>query len=240
MTIYTQEFPSTKAMPYVYRGYNPTTGEFYIGYHMRNVKKNISSTSDLGVVYFTSSKLVKPRFHEFIWTIVAEFFDGDSAYDFEQLLIFESWKQPGSLNKSCYHGKARFNITGVPHSDETKRKMSIAQKGVPRELHSEETKLKMSIAASNMSDESKRKMSIAKKGKSNGPRSDETKLKISIANKGKPKSDEAKLKMSIAKKGIPRPKHECLHCGKWMSVNNLARYHGDKCKKLVTILLLSL
>jgi len=137
--------------------------------HMQNVKKNIPSSSDLGIVYFTSSKYIKTRFHEFTWTIIAEFFDAKDAYDFEQLLIFESWKLPGTLNKHCTHGKAKWNTTGVPMSDDTTLKVYIAKannsKGPP-------------------SIESRLKMSVAKLGVSAGPHSDETKLKIHIAKKG--------------------------------------------------------
>lgn len=124
MTIYTPEFPSTKLMPYVYRGYNPTTSEFYIGSRVSN---KVPSSSDLGIKYQTSSKVIKPRFHEFEWTIIAEFFDAGDAYDFEQFLIFESWKFTGMLNKSCYHMKARFCTNGS-HSPATGR----YAKGIPR------------------------------------------------------------------------------------------------------------
>jgi len=31
-------------------------------------------------------------------------------------------------------------------------------------------------------------------------------------------------------KGVPKPKHECPHCGEWMSASMLSRWHGDNCK----------
>lgn len=231
MTNYTREFPSTKAMAYVYRGCNPTTGEFYIGYRMKNVKKNISSSSDLGVKYLTSSKKVKHRFNEFTWIIIAEFFDAKDAYNFEQLLIFESWKQPGALNKHCTNGKHKFNTVGVPSSDVTKLKISIALSGKPK---SDEAKLNMSIASKGKpkgppSDETRLKIAIANKGQK---RAEEAKLKMSIASKGKPKSEEHKLKLAIANLGVRQSAVACPHCLKTGGCNAMKRYHFDNCKEI--------
>lgn len=97
-------YPSTQVRPYVYFGYNPTTGEFYIGYREAN---NKPSHIDL-FEYRTSSKTVEPMFDQMIWTILAEFDLGDDAYDFEQLSIYENWNNPLLLNDVCYYGKARF------------------------------------------------------------------------------------------------------------------------------------
>jgi len=67
-------------------------------------------------------------------------------------------------------------------SEETKRKISAAQKGVPRKCHSEETKLKMSMSH---------------KGIGKGiPLSEEHKQKLSKANTGKRMSEESKKKIS--------------------------------------------
>lgn len=96
--------------PYVYRLDHPITGEFYIGSRCAN---KVPAHLDLGIKYKTSSKYVKPRFTEFTYIIVAEFFDAGSAYDFEQELIHESWGLPGLMNKVCHHGKLRFSTTGL-------------------------------------------------------------------------------------------------------------------------------
>ena len=101
MTIY----KSTKACPYVYICTHKETGQFYIGY--REVNK-VTSDTDLPI-YKTSSKIVKPNFHEYNWFIIAEFFDGNDAYDFEQKLIHDNWNNPKLINKSCYYLKNRFN-----------------------------------------------------------------------------------------------------------------------------------
>lgn len=162
MTIYTSE----KILPYVYRLDNPITGEFYIGY--REVNK-LPSHLDLPE-YRTSSTYVKPRFEEFIITILAEFFLGDDAYDHEQLIIYENWNNSSLMNKRCYYGKLRMKNTGTqikPVSDKARANMSIAQTGKPK------------------SDSHKANMSISRTGLKHPPRSDEFKVKMSNIQMGK-------------------------------------------------------
>ena len=90
-------------------------------------------------------------------------------------LIFLPSSEHNSLHKKGKH-----------HSEETKKKMSEAQKGEKNPMHGkhhfEETKKKMSEVKKNMSEETKKKMSEAKKGKK---LSEETKKKMSEAHKGK-------------------------------------------------------
>jgi hypothetical protein len=82
-------------------------------------------------------------------------------------------------------------------SDETKKRMSEAQKG---KKHSEETRRKISEAnkRENLSEETRRKMSKSQKGKI---LSDEHRLKISESIKGQKRSLETRRKMSDANKG---------------------------------------
>jgi len=86
---------------------------------------------------------------------------------------------------------------GKPLSEETKIKISEARKGKPL---SEETKIKISEARKGkpLSEEHRRKLSEAHKGKT---RSEETKRKISEAHKGKKISEASKIKLSEALKG---------------------------------------
>ena len=124
----------------------------------------------------------------------------------------------GILHNRTYGGEGP---SGAIRSDETRRKMSEAQKGNTKMLgktHSEETRKKigeaskgktpseesrrkMSNAAKGkiLSDETKRKMSEAKKDKI---LSEEHRRKIGEASKGKTHSEETKIKMSEAKKNI--------------------------------------
>jgi hypothetical protein len=79
-------------------------------------------------------------------------------------------------------------VSGLSHSEKTRRKMSEAQKG---KTLSEETKRKMSEANKNPPEETRRKMSEAKKGRI---LSGETKRKMSEAKKNM--SNETRKKIS--------------------------------------------
>ena len=154
MIIYTSE----KVSPYTYKVENPLTGEFYIGYRSAN---KIPSHLDLPI-YKTSSKIVKPVFDKFTWVILAEFANGEDAYDFEQQMIYEEWGNPLILNKRCYHNGNKFVLHS--HTEETKSKMSVAQK--LRGPVSDETRSKLSLSAKGrvVSDTHRNNLSIALKG----------------------------------------------------------------------------
>ena len=93
-------------------------------------------------------------------------------------------------------------------SEETKRKISEANKGKKGKPHSEESKRKISEAMKGIerSEETKRKISEAKRGNLGPNRgkkfSKEHKRKISEAMKGIERSEETKRKMSKAKKNM--------------------------------------
>lgn len=111
-------------LPYVYKLTHRETGEFYIGYRAVN---KVKSGFDLGFKYFSSSKRVKEiGFETFYVEIVAEFFDAKDAYQFEQELIKENFKDPLCLNKSFRkNGKKYFSgFKGFKHSPQTKEKLS--------------------------------------------------------------------------------------------------------------------
>jgi len=115
-------------------------------------------------------------------------------------------------------------------SDETKKKLSIANKG---KTHSDETKKKISIAGTGRShsEEAKKKISIANTGE-NHPMfgkqvSDETKKKLSIAHTGKITLEETKKKISIAHTG----KIISDETKKKMSIAGTGRTHSEETKK---------
>jgi hypothetical protein len=86
--------------PYVYLGINRTTSEFYIGARYSHCKHKRNSVDDLGVVYYTSSKKVKPLFDQFDWQILAIFVSKEDALAYEEMLINEHWHNPLLLNKN--------------------------------------------------------------------------------------------------------------------------------------------
>lgn len=98
-------YNSTQVWPYVYICTHKETGHFYIGYRERNRQP---PEIDLPK-YKTSSKIVKPNFLDYNWCIIATFFNGNDAYDFEQQLISEHWGDPLLINKNCqFRNKKRF------------------------------------------------------------------------------------------------------------------------------------
>lgn len=200
-------YTSSKPMPYVYIVTNKETGEFYIGYRSNN---SLPSNEDLPK-YKTSSKYVKPIFYKFEYTIIAEFLDGDSAYDYEQFLIYENWLNPLLLNKSCHYGKSRFRLN--IHSTITKNKLSKAS----REYFSNPN--------------NKEKISECRKGRTPWNKdklmSNEFKSICSERNKGKKLSNQHKESIRNSLIGKKRHKNICNNISKSkIDKNNKRRIDG--------------
>ena len=191
-------YNSTKVYPYVYICIHKITREFYIGYREKN---KIPSDKDFPK-YKTSSANIKNNFDEYEWTIIAEFFQGDDAYDFEQYTIFQNWNNPLLLNKNCQYGKSRFK-SPKSMSAETKEKISKAHTGNPK---SPAHKVALKLAKQTISDETRSRISKAHVGKP-------------AHNKGKPMADAQKLKLSVIQKGIPKPYMSALLTGKTQSAD---------------------
>lgn len=159
MTIYTSE----KVMPYVYMCIHNQTGRFYIG--SRYTKSLNKPSHEDFPLYKTSSKQVRPNFHEYSWYIVAEFFNRIDAYQYEQQLIYENWLNPQLINAVCRHNTTKMfspekstmsearrtklieynrSRTGTTHTPETKAKMSATRKGKQWNVMTEEIKRKIS------------------------------------------------------------------------------------------------
>jgi hypothetical protein len=101
-------------LPYVYKVTHKTTGNFYIG--MRSANK-ITAEKDLGVRYFTSSKLVKHDFSNFNIEIIAYFVDQIAAFEFENSLIESHWGDPLLLNKHYQKNMSKFSMKGCKRPD---------------------------------------------------------------------------------------------------------------------------
>ena len=206
----TQSLP----LPYVYKGTNPETNEFYFGSRWGN---KVPAYQDLGFEYFTSSKIVEPIFEEFTWEIIEEFETGDEAYDYEQLLIFESWNTKGLLNKHCTHGKERWRITG--HTDEAKDKISKANKGENNGMYGKGLSGENApMHGKHHTEEAIKIMSEAKKGEKN-------------PMFGNHHTPEACKKISESMKN--KPKLTCPHCGKECAPSPAKGYHFDNCKQKI-------
>src|SRR5574344_2496785 len=178
---------------YIYKVTNIITGQFYIGQ-----RSNYTGTpeEDLGIHYFTSSKIVRPLFKSNTSEWKKEILYRDINYA-EMLDYREGYEIHKVINdKLCLNGYDPTNhgfrtMAGVHRSEETRRKMSEAKKH-----QSEEAKRKNSEAhkGKHKSEEAKRKMSIAKKGHK-------------AWNKGKHTSEETKRKISEAVKASLDKRH---------------------------------
>ena len=135
--------------------------------------------------------------------IKAVIFDLDGLMVDTEQMCFQLFKKVGKEN--LYNITDGGGGTSMPCSEETKRKISEANKG---RHHSEETKRKMSEVHKGKkckprSDEWRRKQSEAHKGQH---LSEEHRRKLSEINK-RPKSEEWKKKMSEIMKGKRKGKH---------------------------------
>ena len=90
----------TDIKPYVYQGFHKVTKKFYIGVRYGNVRLKKPICEDLGKTYKTSSKIVKPEFDSFNWTIVKVFDTAEEALEFEDNLIRQHWNNPLLINKN--------------------------------------------------------------------------------------------------------------------------------------------
>jgi len=113
-----------KALPYVYKLVHKETGEFYIGFRCAN---KVPANEDLGIKYFTSSKLVKKTFENFECFVLGEFEDKDAAYTFEQNLIKECFSNPLILNKHWQDTKT-YSMLGFKRPDLGKLNSEIKRK----------------------------------------------------------------------------------------------------------------
>lgn len=177
------------------------TGQFYIGYREANI---LPSDQDLPI-YGTSSKYVAELgMNSFDQCIIAEFYKGQDAYDFEQQLIREHRSNPLILNRHflTVHDKRLRYIRpkgSYTASNETRIKLSMALRG---RLKSVETRNKLSIAhkGKKFSDAHKQNIGLSSKGRKH---LEETKIAISKSLHGllrKPFSDEWKANISKAQK----------------------------------------
>jgi hypothetical protein len=127
--------------------------------------------------------------------------------------IYESLRiKYATLKSETLKGKP-----GRKHSEETKKKLSLAHTGKKRNPMSEKSKKKLSEsmkgknAGKKRTEEQRQQQSLRQIGREGKPHSEETKRKLSLALVGKkkgPDSIETRLKKSIASKGKPKSKEQ--------------------------------
>lgn len=237
-----------KYEPFVYIIQEIETEMMYIGSRTKFVGKSCLE-SDLGTIYFTSSKRFDWRSNpsSFVICKIIPCASNHDAIILESILIDQNY---AVYDKNYYnkHNKGTCFSSSSMLSEETKRKISASRKGRPGTAHSKEHILKMSelhkgennpFYGRKHSDKTKEKWKRSRTCE-NHPmhgrkHSKETKEHWSKIRKGRPAhnkgsthSDKTKQRLSEVAKN--RPKFECPHCHKTMTKGNLTRWHGDNCK----------
>ena len=190
-------------------------GKYYIG-------KKVGHKSDMindgyfgsGHMTYNYYKKYPPVIGETITKEILEVCDGkEELAECEKKWIGDLWETDENcvnLKRGGEGGWGPSYWKGKHRSEETKKKLSEANKGKKGRKHTDETKHKLSEVntGKHRSEEAKRKMSEAHKGKSSGMKgkkmSEETKKKLSEVNTGKHLSDEVKSRISKKLKGIKR------------------------------------
>lgn len=183
-----------KVYPYVYKLTHRKTKHFYIGYREANVLPAIEDIVD----YKSSSKKVHDLgFENFDIEIIAEFFQGTDAYDFENFLIETHINDDLCLNGHyTKNGNLQYRRVG-PHTENTKNLMSKAKIGKQfTDEHIE--KLRVSHLGKKQSPEVIEKRMVSKRGK---PLSAKHRQNISNSLLGHEVSQETKEKLILANTG---------------------------------------
>lgn len=138
----------------------------------------------------------------------------------------DDMKEGASLN-GCNNGELN-PMFGKTHSDEAKRRLSLARRGkcseALLEANQRSGQAKRGISHSQ---ETKNRISEALKGR---VMTEEHKSNLSKANVGRPVNEETREKLRL-KNSL---KSTCPHCNKTGGGSAMKRYHFDNCKSRFT------
>ncbi len=225
-------------MGQIYCATNLITGKRYIGktIHSFLVRKDGHEKAALDGAEFVFSRAIrKYGFEVFEWSVLFDGLEEDELNDYE-IIAIKKWntKVPNGYNMT----DGGEGGSGYVFTDEQKKSISIALKGKPK---SEETKRKLSLAQTGHEITQAMLEGYEKISNSNSGRvkTEEERAKLSASLKDKPKSKEHKEKISQALKGRTKGKtYEemyglekaiALKVQRRMSI--LGRKHSESAKK---------
>lgn len=181
----------------IYKVENTLNGKVYIGKTVKSLKdrrySHLNSVKNGSNTIFHNS-IRKNGKESFKWSVLTET-DNESKLNALEKFYITVYRKMGTVYNMTDGGEGS---TGMIFSEESKRKMSAAQKGKKHKPLTEEQRRMRAERAKNMS-ESQRE--AIRKSNSERVHTEESRRKRSEKKKGQKHSDEAKLKMSLAHKG---------------------------------------
>jgi len=150
----------------------------------------------------------------------------------EELILLAEQERIDQLKKLgyklCNITNGGEGISGLKHTEESKKKMSDSRKNLIPYKHTKESKEKIRQANTGIvfTEERRKKISEAKKGHKMLPHVREA---LRLRMKGYKHSEEVLQKMTKIQRAMP--KKSCPHCDFVGNAGNLARWHLDNCKK---------
>jgi len=219
---------------YVYLLCYPITElPFYVGKgkgnrawkHSKFVKSNGCNSFKYNVIRKINEQGLEP-----IIKIIDSNLSEQIAFELEMFMIDMLGRRNNNTGMLTNMTDGGEGVSGYKHSEESKQRISEANKG---KIISEESKQRMRKPRSEagrlairqakqnstyvVSDETRKNMSIARKGKPSG-------------RKGKVNSAESNLKRSLTLKGRAVEMVECPHCLSTISKHTSKLFHFDNCK----------
>ena len=142
----TKDFDKIK--PYCYILTRKADGKKYLGVRWANIKFKRTPKEDFGIEYFTSHKTLKKTFKKnpknFKFSLIATFSNSNEAREYEVKRNRKIIKDPNWINIQAFPAIINpfSTFKGKTHTEEAKRKMSIASTG---KKASKETLKKLSL-----------------------------------------------------------------------------------------------
>ena len=205
-------------MFYVYEHIRPDTNQvFYVGKgsgaRLNSVKdRNKHWQNVVNKVGFKAIKLVEHDSEELILLAEIERIDQLRKFGFKLVNVTDGGQ----------------GISGLKHSEESKKKMSNSRKLLVHHKHTDETKEKIRKANTGIvfTEERKQKISAARKGHKMLPHVKEA---LKLGRIGYKHSKETLERMCKIQNAMP--KISCPHCDFVGNAGNVKRWHFDNCKK---------